>query len=202
MSDDLEKARPDYELDELIDADTAERMKALGDPIRLHIVDLVLERAMSVTELAGLVGRSRGTVAHHVDVLVAAGLVRVVATRRVRAIDERLYGRVARTIVFHDRGGELLPFADQAAREAEHGRQRYSDRGPSIPALFTFRHARIPAERAAEWHERLRALTVEFATEPSGGKRGPDPDSDHDHDHDIEYGLYVAMFPAGRGHRG
>jgi DNA-binding transcriptional ArsR family regulator len=197
MSDD-ERAGPGtgpgYELDELIDGDTAERLKALGDPIRLHIVDLVLQRAMSVTELAAVVGRSRGTVAHHVDVLVDAGLLRVVATRRVRAIDERLYGRTARTIVFRDRGGELLPFAEQAAREAELGRQRHAE---PVPALFTLRHARIPLDRAAEWMERLQALTVEFASQPaSSDEAGDDPDDV------VEYGLYVALFPAGREHRG
>ena len=37
----------------------------------------------------------KSTVAHHVNVLAEAGMLRVVRTRRVRAIDERYYGRTA-----------------------------------------------------------------------------------------------------------
>ena len=36
----------------------------MGDPLRMLLLDLVLERAMSVTELAARVGRPRGSVAH------------------------------------------------------------------------------------------------------------------------------------------
>ena len=62
----------DYELDETVDAATPERMKAAADPLRMLLLDLVLERAMTVTELAERVGRPKGTVAHH----VAAGVSR------------------------------------------------------------------------------------------------------------------------------
>ena len=41
-----------YELDETIVADSPARLKALGNPLRSLILDLVLERAMTVTELA------------------------------------------------------------------------------------------------------------------------------------------------------
>src|SRR5258705_9574845 len=71
-------------------------MRAIADPLRLTLLDLVLERAATVTELAAAVGRPKSTVAHHVNVLVDAGLLRVVRTRRVRAIEERYYGRTAR----------------------------------------------------------------------------------------------------------
>ena len=60
-----------------------------------------------MAELAGAVGRPKSTVAHHVNVLVDAGMLRVVRTRRVRAVDERYYGRTAallRRLV--DRPGE------------------------------------------------------------------------------------------------
>ena len=57
---------------------------------------LLRERAQSTTELAEQVGLAKGTVAHHLKVLEAAGLVRVVRTRKVRALTESVYGRVAR----------------------------------------------------------------------------------------------------------
>jgi DNA-binding transcriptional ArsR family regulator len=60
---------------------------------------LLRERALSTTELSEAIGLAKGTVAHHLKVLEAAGLVRVVRTRQVRALTEKVYGRVARLFV-------------------------------------------------------------------------------------------------------
>ena len=67
MSDSIAR---DYDLDDEIDASEPAQLKALGDALRMQICDLVLERAMSVTEIAERVDRPRGTIAYHVDVLV------------------------------------------------------------------------------------------------------------------------------------
>lgn len=177
----------DYDLDEFVHADTAERLKALGDLFRLHVCDLVLERAMSVTELAERTDRPRGTVAYHVDQLVDAGILKVVRTRRVRALEERFYGRVGRTIVFPDAAKDEsgLPFLngvlndhDPKLRDELVPEGRYVDGGPG---LTTYRRARIPIERASEYARRLYELTAEFVDEPRDG--------------DIEFGMYVLLFP-------
>src|SRR5882757_10431772 len=94
MSSDTEV--PDYDLADDVVVSTPERLRAMADPLRSTLLDLLLERAATVSELASAVGRPKSTVAHHVNVLVDAGLLRVVRTRRVRAIDERYYGRTAR----------------------------------------------------------------------------------------------------------
>jgi DNA-binding transcriptional ArsR family regulator len=171
---------PGYELDERIAADTPERMKALGNPLRNLIIDLVLERAMSVTELAERTGKAKGTIAHHVDVLVAAGLLKVVRTRQVRAVVERFYGRTARTFMLADEShGDDLPFFQQARREADLDLMRTDCAGG-----FTMRHARIPAELAAAFTRRLHELAVEFSRAPRDGDR--------------EYALLVGVFPTNR----
>ena len=87
---------PDYDLDDTIELTTAEQVRAISAPLRTTILGLLHERAATVTELASAVKRPKSTVAHHVRVLAGAGLLRVVRTRRVRAIDERYYGRTAR----------------------------------------------------------------------------------------------------------
>src|SRR5438128_2602741 len=87
---------PDYQVLERLPLTRAEQVKALGHPLRNTILSLLHERAATVGELAGAVQRPKSTVAHHVNVLTEAGLVRVVRTRRVRAIEERFYGRTAR----------------------------------------------------------------------------------------------------------
>ena len=169
----------DYELAAELKLDTPARLKALGDPLRSTIVDLVLERAMSVTELAERLDRPRGSVAYHVDVLVAAGLLQVVRTRRVRAIDERFYGRPALTYVLPDRPGEI-PFIRDVLAEMDVERLDAEDRH----STSTYRHARIPEHRAHEFAHRLQALALEFAEEPRSG--------------DTEFGLYIALFPTNR----
>jgi predicted ArsR family transcriptional regulator len=93
---------------------------------------LLRERAMSTTELAEAVGLAKGTVAHHVKVLESSGLVRVVRTRRVRALTERLYGRTARLFVL------------KSADESPHVR------------------VRLDADAAAGFQQRLEQLAGEI----------------------------------------
>lgn len=168
----------DYELEDEIDGRTAERHRALGDPLRLLILDLVLERAMTVTDLSERIGRPKGTIAHHVDVLVDAGLLRVVRTRKVRAVEERFYGRVARTINFSS--DDTFPFLREAMEQVDLERLRTDETGSGM----TLRHARIPAAKAEEFAQRLMALALEFADAPRGG--------------DVEYALLAAVFPTTR----
>nr|MBA3232356.1 helix-turn-helix transcriptional regulator [Propionibacteriales bacterium] len=89
---------PDYDLDEMVVVTGPAQLRALADPLRTTLLELLLERAATVTEMARAVDRPKSTVAYHVSLLVDTGLLRVVRTRRVRAIEERYYGRVARTL--------------------------------------------------------------------------------------------------------
>ena len=90
---------PDYEADDILVVWETEQLRALADDVRLRIVAILRERAATTTELAEQVGLAKGTVAHHLKVLESAGLVKVVRTRRVRAMTESFYGRVARLFV-------------------------------------------------------------------------------------------------------
>ena len=68
-------------LEPLPDADAqvlSERFAALGDPVRLRLVSLLANAdggAVCVCDLTEPVGRSQGTVSHHLKVLSKAGLV-------------------------------------------------------------------------------------------------------------------------------
>lgn len=157
---------PDYELADTVVADTPEQLKALAEPVRSQILDLVLERAATVTELAASLGRPKSSVAYHVDVLNEAGLLTVVRTRRVRAIDERFYGRTGRTIIFGDSpmpdGVVRQNFLSEALAESQSypGEQRMQ---------ATMRHARLPAERIEEFFDRIVDLAEEFSAMPRDG---------------------------------
>jgi DNA-binding transcriptional ArsR family regulator len=173
--------RIDYELADEVAADTPARLKALGDPLRSLILDLVLERAMSVSELALRVRRPKGTVAHHVDILHDVGLLQVVRTRKVRAMEERFYGRTARTISFPDAAtdGDLPFLADARALADIEAMQT-----DTLPAGFTLRSVRIPDEVAVEFAQRLMALALEYSQQPRGGTR--------------EYAMLLGFFPTNR----
>src|SRR3546814_14697174 len=138
---------PDDELAGRAPLTTPAQVRAIGHPLRTTILGLLHERAATVTQLAEATERPKSTVAHHVKVLAEADLVRVVRTRRVRAIDERFYGRTARMFyvpVERTADGEEMPLDfndfEVAARESA-AAYRYHK-------LWGFiRHARLPAER-------------------------------------------------------
>lgn len=161
---------PDYELADRMALTRPDQVKAIGHPLRTTILQLLHERAATVTELSEAVARPKSTVAHHVEVLTRNGLLRVVRTRKVRAIEERFYGRTARMFYVAAEPspeGEEVPrdFNDfeVAARESatafEHGK------------LWGFiRHARIPEERASEFWQKIAALVEEFDRMPRSGE--------------------------------
>ncbi|MDH3190613.1 MAG: winged helix-turn-helix domain-containing protein, partial [Acidimicrobiia bacterium] len=91
MTDDLS---PDYELSETMPLETVEQFKALFDDTRMQIADLLLERAATTSEIAETLSKPKGTVGHHLSVMEEAGLIRVVRTKKVRAVEAKYYGRV------------------------------------------------------------------------------------------------------------
>ena len=177
----IKPAVPDYELVDTLELTDPIQVQAIGNQLRTTILGLLHERAATVTEIAGAVGRPKSTVAYHVDVLLEAGLVRVVRTRRVRAIEERYYGRTARMFYVgmgRGPGDETLPLDfndfDVAAQESQPAYQAHQ--------LESFiRHARIPPERASEFWTRVLPLIHDFDRLPRTGNTA--------------YGFVVGIYP-------
>ena len=177
----IENQVPDYDLADDVELSTPGRLRAMADPLRSTLLDLLLERAATVSELASAVGRPKSTVAHHVNVLVDAGLLRVVRTQRVRAIDERYYGRTARLfrvgVINKTDGIPEVTFAnDLSVAAAEAAPAHDADDLRSI-----FRHARIPRESVREFWDRVLLLSHEFAKLPRSG--------------DTVYGFVAGLYP-------
>jgi DNA-binding transcriptional ArsR family regulator len=172
---------PDYALQERLPLTRPDQVRALGHPLRNTLLGLLHERAATVRELATATGRPKSTVAHHVKVLVDAGLLQVVRTRRVRAIDERYYGRTARMFfVAVERGSDTEPMGvdfndfEVAARESEAAFQDGK--------LWGFiRHARITEAQASAFWDRMAELVTEFDDLPRSG--------------DTVYGFAVGVYP-------
>ncbi|MGW5369695.1 ArsR/SmtB family transcription factor [Streptomyces sp. NPDC004009] len=173
---------PDYELADRMALTRPDQVKAVSHPLRTTILQLLHERAATVTELAAAVERPKSTVAHHVDVLTRNGLLQVVRTRRVRAIEERFYGRTAR--IFHvaaepspadeEMPGDFNDF-EVAARESSTAFEQGK--------LWGFiRHARISEEQASQFWNRMTELVDEFDRMPRSGE--------------TMYGFAIGIYPA------
>lgn len=162
---------PDYDLAEMVVLTAPEQLRALADQLRATLLELLLERAATVTEMARAVARPKSTVAYHVNLLVDAGLLRVVRTRRVRAIEERYYGRVARTLYI----GVLNRPEDKRVVAAVNGlAEAAAESAPAHAAdelRCTLVHARIPIEEVRNFWAQVQELARRFAQIPRDGEQ-------------------------------
>ena len=161
---------PDYALLDTLELTTPAQVRAISNQMRTTIIGLLHERAATVTELASALKRPKSTVAHHVNVLADAGLVRVVRTRRVRAIDERYYGRTARMFYMglgQHRAGAPLPL-DFNDFEVAAGESTAAYRDGKLWGFI--RHARISEAQASAFWERMAGLVAEFDELPRSGE--------------------------------
>lgn len=175
-------AGPDYDAADVLVVRAPDQLKALADDLRSRIVILLRERARSITELAEKLDLPKGTVGHHVKVLERAGLLRVVRTRKVRAVTESYYGRTARLFLYESQdesnaedlknivaaslrvaAGEILPFTDD----------------DSLGCSGVLR-VRLTRDDAVRFNRRLDRLMDEF-------RKADDPRGE-------PYGLALAMY--------
>lgn len=172
---------PDYDLDDMVVVTAPEQLRALADPLRATLLELLLERAATVTELAQAVDRPKSTIAYHVNLLVEAGLLRVVRTRRVRAVEERYYGRVAHTLYI----GVLTRAEDKQAVAAINSLAQATAESAAAHAADELRclllHARIPIEEVRNFWSQVQELARRFAQIPRAG--------------DQVYGFVAGLYP-------
>lgn len=172
---------PDYDIDDLVVVTAPEQLRALADRLRTTLLELLLERAATVTEMAQAVDRPKSSVAYHVNLLLDAGLLRVVRTRRVRAIDERYYGRVARTIYI----GALNRPEDKQVVAAINGLAEAAAESASAHAADDLRcllvHARIPREEVRNFWAQVQEVARRYAQIPRSG--------------DQVYGFVAGLYP-------
>ena len=162
---------PDYELDEVLVVQDPKQLRALGDTLRARIVMLLRERAASTTELAAVLETPKGTVGHHLKVLERAGLIRVVRTRKVRALTEKFYGRVARLFVL--KGDESMPQEFQGGLLAAMMLREAADEliaAGGNQDTSAFIHVRLTPARRRRFEQRLNRLVADLqrADDPNG----------------------------------
>jgi DNA-binding transcriptional ArsR family regulator len=166
---------PDYEADDVLVVRESEQLRALGDDLRSEIVVLLRENAHSTTELAEKLGLPKGTVGHHVKVLEKAGLIRVVRTRQVRALTEKLYGRTARLFLFKssdDADGEDV--RNVAAASVRTAVEEMLPLDADDRTTFAVLRVRLTDADARRFVRRLEKLNEDFlaADDPEGEPYG------------------------------
>jgi DNA-binding transcriptional ArsR family regulator len=171
---------PDYEADDVLVVREPEQLRALGDDLRADIVVRLRERAHSTTELAAALGLPKGTVGHHVKVLEKAGLIRVVRTRQVRALTEKLYGRTARLFLFKSSDADGEDVRNVAAASLRTAAEEMLPLDDDARTTFAVVRVRLTDQNARRFTRRLEKLHEDFmAADDSDGE---------------PFGLAVALF--------
>ena len=154
--------------------------RALASAVRLRILRLCLDRALTNKEIAAALDRHPATVLHHVRTLVETGFLAAEDERRgTRGAREVPYRATGKSWLMDGAGGAgpardpaLAAFLEEVAAVGE--RQLSSTR----------LGLRLDAADLAEFEARLHALLDEFRRRPPGPER---------------WSLYIGMHPEPRG---
>ena len=165
---------------------TAQQLKAFSDPTRSRILGIIQNQPATAKQIADRLGATPGAIGHHLHVLEAAGLAKVVARRLVRGIVANYYTRTARIFNYnlpHEVAGSAslgLGIMTKARDELAEALVTIEDDPLQTDG---FPHIRLSPERAQVYSERLQALIEDVLHET------PDPEGE-------VYGILVAMFKA------
>ncbi len=184
LPQDVSVAMPDLPPSLVID--TVQQFKAISDPMRSRILGIIQNQPATAKQIADRLGATPGAIGHHLRVLEAAGLAKIVARRLVRGIVANYYTRTARIFEYQlprevtgdtSIGLDIITKARDELAEAEEYIVEDVYRNEAFP------HIRLSPERARYYSERLEALLEDILHET------PDPDGK-------VYGIYFAMFMA------
>jgi DNA-binding transcriptional ArsR family regulator len=173
------------ELPPRVSIETAQQFKAFGDPTRRRILGIIQNQPATAKQIADRLEATPGAIGHHLHVLEAAGLAKVVARRLTRGIVANYYTRTARIFDFSpsreitDESVGLDIFTNVRNELIES-----MESGNKDALLYDgFPRIRLSPERARHYEERLQALVEDILHE------NPDPDGK-------VYDIFVSMFVA------
>lgn len=171
-------ARKRKKLDQLVVSDVP-TLKAMADPLRLHILIELGDHTRTVKEVASTLGVRPTRLYYHFKILERAGLIRVVDRRMVSGIEERSYESVAENTTIAPevipsgvKSGVVSALLNVVRAELElalvSGSMVIGDPDGAVPMLSLTAPLLSPAE-VEELQKRLRGIVEEF-----GDRGGPE----------------------------
>lgn len=185
-----------------------ETLRVIADPLRSQIYETLTAKPLAIKDIAERLGLSASKLYYHVNLLEKHGLLRVVETRTVANMIEKIYWIVAQELELDE---SLLSFSSvsdetkdalralmsstlDATREdilrSLEARSLAVDLGAAEQPrefLLIRQLANIPDELAAEFFERVKALAKEF--EAADEKCAAEGDTRQ------TYGLLIGFYP-------
>lgn len=73
-----------------------EQVRAIADPLRIRILNVLCEKTMTTKQVAEYLGENINKLYHHVETLESAGLIKMVETKRNRGTLEKYFQAVAK----------------------------------------------------------------------------------------------------------
>ncbi len=187
----------------ITDLDT---LRAVSDPLRVQIVELLQEEPLTVKQVAEKLGLAPSKLYYHFTTLEKLGLIEVAETRMVANMVEKVFTSNAGALdvdpaIFRfSREGDNEPFTTAIASVVDatrediirslQARQFQLEQGaPEKSRRFIINRviSRIPEPRVEEFQERLVQLLQEFEQENDASVRG----AKHQ-----PYALTVAFYPS------
>lgn len=168
--------------DDLIVRET-KQLQVLGNPLRVRMLEYLCREPLTATQLGELLEMAPARAHYHLKQLVSVGLAELIERRETSGIVEKYYRAVARR--FHlDKTVAYDPHGHAASRNAQHVQvrsavaafeqyvQAAAEAAPdgALPpdVVCSVRDLRLPPARYERFLARLRALLLEFDTDPHG----------------------------------
>lgn len=208
MSDELRTTEEPFEIEKEYIVTNLETLKVMSDPVRLHILECLVEKASTVKELAKRLGTSTTKLYYHVNIMEEHGLIKVVGQSIVSGVLEKQYRTRAYSFdvdkSLFDLGGNqpggpldiMLQVIfdatrDDVRRAIEQGAMKPTEDDMEKRNGMLMRSiTRLNKARLREFHERLISLLKEFGTKLDDDHKDNLRDEDQ-----MAYGLTVALFP-------
>ncbi len=184
-----------------------ETLRTFADPLRAQIYEILLQAPANVRQVGERLGLSPSRLYYHFNLMEKLGLIRVVETRMVANMVEKVYRSVAYKL---DVANALLDFGSDSGQQAIHGlltsgleatrddllrslqvRQMALEQGaqPKPRQMMVNRTtARIPDALADAFRDRLQSLIAEFEQADQAQDEGGEDLQD--------YALLVAFYPS------
>ena len=133
-------------------------MRTLGHPLRLRILRLTIDKALTNKEIAERLDRDPGTILHHVKALVSGGFLVADEPRRgKRGSLERPYRSTGKSWQIR-----MLPSADHTATVLDAVRDELLETGDDAPLTTVRLGVRLAPDDLAELRRRIHELGDEF----------------------------------------